>query len=291
MTAVSLMTAKALRDVVSLSKPRITALVVATTAGGLFLAPGALTVASILMVLACTAMTVGAANTLNCYLERDVDGLMARTRGRPLPAGRLPSWVALAFGLVLAFLSVPLLAWLVNPVTAALASVALLSYVLVYTPMKLRSPVALFVGAIPGAIPPLMGYTAVTGRIEIEGLALFAILFIWQIPHFLAISIFRKNDYAGAGFKILPVVWGDRAARWHAVVWSALLLPVGASPWFLGMTGPVYGVVALLVGAAFLGLALRGLSPKADFRWARGFFFFTLLHLTALFTVLMLDAK
>ena len=285
------MTALVLRDVLALSKPRITALVVATTGGGLFLAPGALTAAGILLVLLCTAMTVGAANTLNCYMERDVDGLMARTRNRPLPAGRLPSWVALAFGLFLAVASVPLLAWLVNPITAVLASVALLSYVLVYTPMKLRSPVALFVGAIPGAIPPLMGYTAVTGRIELEGLALFAILFIWQIPHFLAISIFRKNDYAGAGFKILPVVWGDRAARWHAVLWSALLLPVGISPWPLGMTGPVYGVVAAVLGVAFLGFALRGLSRSADFRWARGFFFFTLLHLTVLFTALIVDAR
>src|SRR5439155_3385439 len=142
-----------------------------------------------------TALVVGAANALNCYLERESDALMRRTRDRPLPAGRVEPWVALALGVGVASTSIPLLGWATNALTALLALVALVTYVGVYTPMKQRSGLALFVGAVPGAIPPLMGWTAVTGRLETGGLALFAILFCWQLPHFLAISIYLADDY------------------------------------------------------------------------------------------------
>ena len=279
-----------LRDVVSLSKPRITTLVVATTAGGVFLAPGAMAPLYILLTLVATAMTVGAANTLNCYLERDVDGLMARTKTRPLPAGRLPAWIALVAGLVLAVVSIPILTIFVNGMTGALATLALTSYVLVYTPMKLKSPIALFVGAIPGAIPPLMGYAAVTGRIDAAGLVLFGILFIWQIPHFLAISLFRKDDYAGAGFKIFPVVYGDRAARIHAVIWAVLLIPVSILPYPLHVSGVVYCIAAALLGVGFVVFAAWGLRRDAGRKWARGLFLDSLVYLTVLFAVLMADA-
>lgn len=281
----------ALRDVLSLSKPRITFVVVATTAGGLFLAPGAMAPLLILLTLAGTALTVGAANTLNCYLEREVDGLMARTRSRPLPAGRLPAWSALLAGSLLAVVSLPILSVFVNGLTGALAGLALVSYVFVYTPLKLRSPMALFVGAIPGAIPPLMGYTAVTGRLDWAGVALFGLLFIWQIPHFIAISLFRKEDYAGAGFKIMPVVWGDHAARVHALVWSVLLVPVSILPYPLGLAGPVYCVAASGLGAAFVAYAAGGFRSGAGRKWARGFFFYSIVYLMVLFGVLMADAR
>lgn len=279
------------RDIFSLSKPRLAALVLATTGGGLFLAPGAMSTFYVLLTLIGTAMTVGAANTLNCYMERDVDGLMPRTRTRPLPAGRLPAWVALVVGLVLGAVSVPALAVFVNGITGALAAIALLSYVLVYTPMKLKSPMALFVGAIPGAIPPLMGYCAVTGELDWAGAVLFAILFIWQIPHFLAISLFRKDDYAGAGFKIFPIVYGERSAKVHAIVWAVLLLPVSVLPYPLGITGVVYGVVASLLGLGFIAFAVRGLRKDAGRKWAKGLFLYSIAYLTVLFAVLMADAN
>jgi protoheme IX farnesyltransferase len=280
-----------LRDVLSLSKPRVTALVLATTAGGIWLAPASLTPFAILLTLVATAMTVGAANTLNCYLEREVDGRMTRTRTRPLPAGRLPAGVALWTGLALAVVSVPILTFAVNPVTGALGALALVSYVVLYTPMKLVSPLALFVGAIPGAIPPLLGYTAATGRLDALGVSLFGILFLWQIPHFIAIGLYRKDDYANAGFRILPVVYGERAARWHALVWSLALASASLAPYALGATGIAYLVTAVVLGVGFVGAAVAGFRKTADRRWARAFFLYSIVYLTVLFAVLMVDAR
>src|SRR5688572_25744505 len=183
------------RDLVSLTKPRITLLVVITTAGGLWLAPGALSPWTVAVTLLATAIVVASANALNCWMERDSDRLMARTRNRPLPAGRLDARVALVFGVALGVASVPLFTFLVNPLTGLLAAIALVSYVWVYTPLKQKSWTALLVGAVPGALPPLMGWTAATGKLELPGLVLFAVLFVWQIPHFIAIALFRQDDY------------------------------------------------------------------------------------------------
>ncbi|MEZ4468518.1 MAG: protoheme IX farnesyltransferase [bacterium] len=170
------------RDLLALAKPSVTMLVVITTAGGLWLAPGSLSWAALFATLAGTVLVVAAANTLNCWWERESDKHMARTKGRPLPAGRMRPATALALGIGLSLVSVPLLTALVNPLTGMLAAIALFSYVLVYTPMKQHSPHAVIVGAIPGAMPPLMGWTAVTGQIDLAGLILFGVLFIWQIP-------------------------------------------------------------------------------------------------------------
>jgi protoheme IX farnesyltransferase len=280
------------RDVASLAKPRLSALVVCTAAGGMWLAPGALTAARAVVLLVGTALVVGAANALNNFLERDLDARMRRTRNRPLPAGRLEPGVALALGLALPAFAIPALAVAVNPLTALLALVALVSYAGVYTPLKRKTTAALFVGAVPGAIPPLMGWTAVTGRIDWGGLALFGILFFWQLPHFLAISVYLKEDYARAGLKVFALVHGERAARAWAAVASLLLVPVTLSLVPLGLAGPAYGAAAAALGLGLAGWALAGLRlPEGSVRQARRFFLGTLVHLTLLFVALFLWAR
>jgi protoheme IX farnesyltransferase len=280
-----------LRDLVALTKPRLSSLVLCTTAGGLWLAHGSLGRGSSVAALAGTTLAVAGAHALNCYIERDIDRYMERTRGRPLPAGRLDPRVALVLGIVLSMVSIPLLWLAVNPVTALLGALALLSYVLVYTPLKTRSPAALYVGAVPGALPPLMGWTAATGRIEPAGVVLFAVLFLWQLPHFLAIAIYRKDDYAAAGMRTLPIVRGDAVARRHIALWTLALVPVTFGLNALGVAGWIYGAAAAALGAAFIAKTLPGLrAAEPPEGYARGVFLLSLVYLTGLFLALILDA-
>jgi len=282
----------ALGDLLALAKPRLSGMVVSTAAAGMWLAPARLSAMRAAAFLVGTATVVGAANVLNNYLERDVDGRMRRTQDRPLPAGRLEPAAALGLGLVLPAFAVPMLALAANPLTALLASVALVTYAFVYTPLKRVSTVALLVGAVPGAIPPLMGWTAATGEVGTRGLALFSLLFVWQIPHFLAISMYLKEDYARGGLKVFALVHGERAARLASVASSALLVPVGMLPSFLGMAGPLYGAAAAALGAGLTAIAVSGLRlPEGSARWARRFFLSTLLYLVLLFIALFLGAR
>ncbi len=277
------------RDLIALTKPRITLLVLATEAAGAYLAPGHADARVQCLAMAGTALIVGSANALNMWWERDIDARMARTRNRPLPAGRLSADVALGFGLALAVISVPML-FMVNVATALLGLVALLSYVAVYTPLKPHTHLALLVGAVPGAIPPLLGWATVTGTIGLGGLLLFGVLFLWQIPHFAAITIFRAEDYRRAGLQVVSVQHGERAARQTIALYSLLL--VGASLLFVpfGLSGPYYAIAATVLGAMFLALALRGLRGGARFdsnRWARRVFAFSVLYLPALLVALL----
>jgi protoheme IX farnesyltransferase len=274
------------KDLLLLAKPRLSGLVVLTTAGGVALAPGHIGAPRALVAILGTAAVVGAANALNCWLEREVDARMRRTRDRPLPAGRVEPFVALALGLAVPVFALPVLALVANPLTALLAFVALAVYVGVYTPMKRRSTLALFVGAVPGAIPPLLGWTAVTGRLDPGGLALFALLFAWQLPHFLAISIYLAEDYARGGLRVFALVHGERATRGWIVAATVVLVVVSLALLPLGVAGPAYGVVAAVAGAALLAGALSGLGGIGG-RWARHLFLGTLLHLTALFAALL----
>jgi protoheme IX farnesyltransferase len=278
------------RDLVSLTKPRITTLVVLTMLGGLWLAPVNTGLAVVLVMLVATATVVGSANALNCWLERDIDRNMRRTARRPLPAGRLDPKLALAFGLTLGLVSVPTLALAVNPITGLLGAFALVSYVAVYTPLKQRSPWALPIGAVPGALPPLMGWTAATGRLEGPGLVLFGILFLWQLPHFIAIALYRKRDYAAAGFKVLPAVRGELWAKLQAVVFSLALVPVSLLLVPMGVAGPIYLWVAGIAGAAFAFVSLLGFRRGAGPRWARRLFITSLVYLTVIFAALLVDA-
>jgi heme o synthase len=278
-------------DLVTLTKPRVTSLVVATAAAGMGLAPGSLALPNALCALWATGMLVGSANAFNSWVERDTDGLMARTSRRPLPARRLEPQLAFGFAAALAVISLPVLTLGINPLTGLLGTLALWSYVWVYTPLKYRSPSALVVGAVPGALPPLMGWTAVTGRIDLGGLWLFAILFLWQMPHVIGLSIYRCRDYASAGVQVLPLVRGSRVAQRHAIAWAALLLPISLGAGRLGLGGPVYTVFAALLGIAYLGSTLYAWFRPAEppETWGRRVFLISLLYLPLLLSVLLLD--
>jgi protoheme IX farnesyltransferase len=278
------------RDLIALTKPRITLMVLVTTAGGMWLAPGTLDLASVAVMLVTTGMVVGAANTLNCYLERDSDRLMARTADRPLPDRRLePSW-ALTLGVLMGLFAVPTLTLVVNPVTGLLGAIALVSYVAIYTPMKQHTPAALFVGALPGALPPLMGWTAVTGSIAAPGLVLFGVLFSWQIPHFIAISVFRLEEYERAGLKVLPSVRGIRSAKVQSTFYAGALWVVSLLLVAYGLAGTLYLVAAVVLGAYFFWTAARGLWVEDDDAWAKRLFVASLIYLTGLFAALIVDA-
>lgn len=280
------------QDLLSLTKPGLSSLVIATAAGGMWLAKGPeLSAGRIALTLIATAGTVGAANALNCYLERDSDRFMARTRNRPLPAGRMEPLVALFFGLSLAAFSIPTLALSANLLTAFLGLLAFLSYVGVYTPLKRRSPHAMLVGAIPGAIPPLMGWTAATGRIDTVGWVLFGILFFWQLPHFIAIAMFRKPEYAAAGLKSVPLASGDGVARWQMLAYTVALLPLTVVLYPLGVAGAFYLAVAVALGAVFLWMTARGVWRKEGKVWARKVFLFSLVYLAGLFAALMINVR
>jgi protoheme IX farnesyltransferase len=260
--------------------------VVVTFAGGLWLAPPAVKGWRRTVALIGTVLIVAAANALNMYLERDIDGRMTRTRRRPLPEGRLSPDLALAFAVSLACLAVPLLLVGANLLTAALGVLAFASYVWAYTPLKRVSSAALIVGAVPGAMPPLMGWTTATGHLDFPGLALFAILFVWQIPHFLAIAVYRVEDYTRAGFKVLPQTQGLPVTRWHIVVSTLLLALVSLLPFTTGVAGPLYLACAILAGGWFLATALAGFRAPLPRPWARRLFVVSLCYLTALFAAL-----
>lgn len=277
-------------DVLSLTKPGLSSLVIATTAAGMWLAPGALTLSRMAVTLLATAGLVGSANALNCYWERDSDRFMARTRNRPLPSGRMEPTVALGFGLGLAAVCLPALAVGANLLTAGLGLLALLSYVLAYTPLKARTSAAMLVGAVPGALPPLMGWTAVTGLIDAGGYVLFSILFLWQMPHFIAIALFRQDEYAAAGLKSVPLERGEDSSRLQIVLYLVALVPMSLLPFQLHIAGGWYLAAAVVLGLSFLGLGAMGLFRSLGRVWARKTFFFSLLYLTGLFAAMMLDS-
>jgi heme o synthase len=277
-------------DYLSLTKTGITRMVLVTAAGGMWLAPGSLDPSTVMLTLVGLALIVSAANTLNCYLERDVDALMARTRDRPLPAGRIEPNHALVFGLVLSAISVPLLTFGVGPLPGFLAALALVSYVLVYTPLKRLTPLSTLVGGVPGALPPLIGWTAATGTLDPPGWVLFGILFVWQMPHFYAIGLMRTDEYAAAGLRILPVVRGETLTRIQMVRYASLLVPVSLLLVPMGVSGWLYGLAAAILGVACVVQIAWGVFRGGGVRWARGVFHGSLVYLTLLVIFLVLDA-
>ncbi len=284
LTAISL----PLRALIELAKPRLSFLVIFTAGAGMRLAPIHVVPWRAWLLIAATSLVVGAANALNCYLERDVDARMLRTRGRPLPQGRLSPQVALLAAIAVATAAIGVLYGVGNPLTALLAFIALALYAWVYTPMKQITSAAMLVGAVPGAIPPLMGYTAATGKLDEAGLSLFALLFFWQLPHFLAVSCSLKEDYARGGIVVLP----NRCSARATVLWtlgSALvLLPVSLWPRRAGLGGDAYVAIACLLGCFFCAVTAAGLHPRADLRrWSRRVFVVSIFYLAALLTALV----
>jgi protoheme IX farnesyltransferase len=283
--------ASSVRSLAELTKPRITLLSVATAAVGLELAPGRASLGVVMVVLFGTALIVGSANTLNMYLERDVDAKMSRTRRRPLPSGRLRPKLALRFGVLQGLVGLPILGLGANALTGLLGAVALFTYVVIYTPLKRRSFLALFVGAIPGAMPPLLGWVAGTGALEAAGLALFGVVFFWQIPHFLAIALYRGADYRAAGLKVLPNELGAPITRWIVVVGLVLQLFMTLALVPLGLGGGVYLVGALVLGAILLVWGVIGLVRRGDDTWARRLFVLSVAFLPLLFALLIASPK
>ncbi|MFN0061430.1 MAG: heme o synthase [Myxococcaceae bacterium] len=278
----------AIADFIALTKPRLSALVVLTAVGGAWLAGAPRQPLELLFIGLGIAGIVGAANTFNCYLERDVDAVMRRTQRRPLPSKRMPPGRALAFGVVLAASSTALLAWVSNALTVGLGLLALGLYVGVYTPLKARSAFALWVGAITGALPPLMGWTAVTGGLEAGGLYLFSVLFLWQIPHSLAISLFRKEEYRAAGLKSVPLVYGDTSARWQAALTAGALWGIATASVPDSLAGFGFRATAFVLGGAFFAHAAYGAVRKRDDRWAKALFVHSLAYLPCVFLALAL---
>jgi len=271
-----------LRDLIELGKPRLSMLVLFTAATGLAAAP---TVASpwraAVFVLA-TACLVVSANTLNCWIEREIDARMRRTRERPLPTGRLEPSVALASGSFLALVSLTTLAVVTNPLTTILGATALISYVAVYTPLKRVTPWSVIVGAIPGALPPLMGWTAATGELGLGGGYLFGVLFFWQLPHFVAISVYLREDFMRGGLRAMSVVYSALTVRRYIFAFTLLLVAWSLLPQFLGLAGTVYTVVAAVLGSVFLYYAAAGLKRSAGVADARKVFLWSLLYLPLL---------
>jgi protoheme IX farnesyltransferase len=265
--------------VVELSKPGVAGLVVVTMLCGALTAPGPIHFFKLLLALAGTASVVAAANALNMVWERETDALMRRTRTRPLPSGRLSVEVALVFSAIAAISGFAVLLLWVGELPALLTAIALGSYVLAYTPLKRVTPLALFVGAVPGAIPPLVGWASVTGSLDTLGFMHFAILFVWQLPHFLAIAIFRRDEYDRAGHRVLPVVHGIARTKIEMALYALVLVAVSLLPVGLGLAGLGYAAIALPAGLGFLWLATAGFSAEDDARWARRVFFASMPYL------------
>jgi protoheme IX farnesyltransferase len=280
---------RALSDYIALTKPRLNVLVVATSAAGYYLGspPGPLSVAAMTAAVIGTALVAGGAAALNQVSERDTDALMRRTRMRPLPDGRISTSEARIFGLLLSAAGLILLMTFSSWLASLLALATLVIYLLIYTPLKRRSPVATLVGAIPGALPPLIGWTASHGSIALGGLALFLIVFLWQIPHFMAIAWLYREDYGAAGFPMLPVIDPDgRRAGHQAVGYAAALLPISLVPALVGLSGAVYAAVALVLGVALLVLAVRFSQARTD-ATARRLFFGSLVYLPLIWIVMI----
>jgi heme o synthase len=275
-------------DFYELTKPRMNFLVVLTTMiGFLTAAGGTVPWFALLHALLGTAMCAAGASVLNQFAEREYDRLMPRTRNRPLPAGRLAPVEALVWGLGLCIGGVLYLAVAVNTLTAGLGLLTILLYVLLYTPLKRYTTLNTVIGAVPGAIPPVMGWTAAAGALSPEALVLFAILFFWQMPHFLAIAILYRDDYARGGFRMLPVVdAGLHCTGRQIVLYALAMVPVSLLPVLLGMAGAIYATAAVLLGLAFLSFAVSCAltGSRADARWL---FVSSILYLPALLGMMM----
>jgi protoheme IX farnesyltransferase len=279
-----------LSDYLELTKPRITLLVLVTTLIGFFMASGGDVRWSLLwQTLAATALVASGASALNQYSERDLDALMRRTSRRPLPAGRIPPIAALAFGVALACGGVVWMCWSVNLLTGAIAAVTVLSYALVYTPLKRTTTLSTIVGAVPGALPPVGGWAAAAGEVTPPAWVLFAIVFAWQLPHFLAIGRMYRDDYARAGYPMLPVLDVDgRTTARHMTLWSLALLPVSLGTTLLGLTGLLYTIGAVALGAWMFLASVTFLRRRTD-QAARDVFLSSIVYLPVLCLLMVLD--
>lgn len=277
-----------LNDLMDLFKPKLTILVTITLLIGVFLAPVRMNIILLTISLICIWLQAAGSLALNSYIERDLDKLMERTKDRPLPSGRLKPVVALYWGWGLIIFGTVVLFFSGNALTAILGLFSALSYIYCYTPLKLRSPYALYVGAVPGALPTLMGWTLATDSIEGMGIYLFGILFLWQIPHFMAISYYRKDEYGMARFLTFAQTHSFSFLRINIVLYSFILILFGMIPYIAGWRGEGYAFAALAIGAALFLSALYGFVEKDGQNWARFYFWVTLFYLPLILGVLLI---
>ncbi|MER9235212.1 heme o synthase [Mesorhizobium sp. M0622] len=280
-------------DFFALLKPRVMSLVVFTAFVGMVAAP--VTINPLLAVIAILSIAIGAgaSGALNMWYDADIDAVMTRTASRPVPAGRIRPGEALSFGLVLSVLSVMTLGVLVNWLAASLLAFTIFFYAVIYTMwLKRWTPQNIVIGGAAGAIPPVIGWAAVTGSVSLESLVLFLIIFLWTPPHFWALALFKSEDYAKAGIPMMPNVAGQASTRRQIFAYALVLAPVGVLPWVLGFTTPAYGIVALLLGAGFVWYAWKVLQMADDDRAmkpAKALFGYSLLYLFAIFAAYLGD--
>jgi protoheme IX farnesyltransferase len=280
-------------DYVTLLKLRVMSLVVFTALAGLLIAPVHVHPVIGVAILIAIGVGAGAAGALNMWYDADIDAVMTRTRKRPIPAGAIEPGAALAFGLILAVLSVLMLGLLANWLAAALLAFTIFFYVAVYTMwLKRTTPQNIVIGGAAGSLPPIIGYAAATGDVSVASVALFMIIFFWTPPHFWALALLKSDDYARAGIPMMPNVKGADRTRLEILVYTLILVPIGLSPWFLGFGGLAYGVAACLSGAIMLRLAWRVYrrrqgEPAAQA--ARQLFAFSILYLFLLFAVVVAE--
>jgi protoheme IX farnesyltransferase len=277
-------------DFLELTKPRVVLMILVTTSVGFYLGSALiLDYLRLVETLLGTALAAGGTLTLNQYLERDSDGLMERTRRRPLPDGRIQPGEALAFGVAVVTLGLALLVWRINDLSALVTLSIVGSYLFIYTPLKRRSSLCGLIGAVPGALPPVIGWTAAQGEIPLEAWVLFGVLFLWQTPHTLAIARLYRDDFARAGIRFLPVVERDGKSMGRQVVGHSLaLLAVSLLPTLLHFAGQIYFTAAFLLGAGFLGFGVvLAFSPSEGA--ARRLLFASLIYLPLLLAVMALD--
>ncbi|HYC04101.1 MAG TPA: heme o synthase [Azospirillaceae bacterium] len=275
------------RDFIELLKPRVMSLVVFSGVAGMVVAPGELHPVLALTAILCIAVASGAAGAVNMWYDRDIDAVMARTAARPIPEGRVDPDEALAFGVVLSIAPVMLMGLALNWTAAAILALASAFYIFVYTIwLKRRTPQNIVIGGAAGAFPPVIGWAAVTGDVSVGSLLLFALIFFWTPPHFWALALYRKIDYARAGVPMLPVVAGERATKVQMLVYTLLLLPIAVGPYFVGIGGPVYLAGSIVLGLLFVLCAVRVLRDETQ-KSAKQMFTFSLLYLFLLFALMI----
>ena len=282
------------RDFVALTKPRVMSLVVFTGLCGLLAAPVAIHPILGFTAILCIALGAGAAAALNMWYEADLDAMMKRTASRPLPAGRIDRQSALHFGVGLAVFSVLLMGLATNWFASAILAVSILFYVFVYTVwLKRRTPQNIVIGGAAGAFPPLIGWAAATGDASLLPLLLFALIFLWTPPHFWALSLFVRGDYANAGVPMLPVVAGERTTRLHILLYTVPMALAAVAPWPLALTGAIYGIAASLLSFVFLLFAVQVvMNPAVDpmqMKPEKRLFAFSILYLFLIFGALVAD--
>src|SRR3954454_15397905 len=287
-----LIRASGLRDFWRLCKPNVMQLVIFTSAVAVYLAPGHVHPLLDLTALICIALGAAASAAINNSFDADIDVRMARTRLRPTASGRIEAAEALAVGVTLAIISIMLMGLALNWLAAALLALTIAFYVFVYTMwLKRRTPQNIVIGGAAGALPPIVGWAAVTGDVGCGAVALFAIIFFWTPPHFWALSLYRSGEYAAAGVPMLPVVAGPRETKRQMVLYTLMLWPATLAPFLLGMAGPLYGIVACVLSVLFTGTAIRVWreGEGAGEQRARHMFHFSLLYLFLIFAALLAD--